>query len=168
MPRHPSRIALVLVAAASTLAGCDRPSPQELAEERAARQDACVAEELASAARNKRDDLETMLRNAEAAAQSSGGADPLGGMMRAPLAFAQAYAEFAARHRSAFALLDSAAVATERADSARLVERARALQGLRPAAGSVQANVAAQYGRELQAARENPHHPCMTAPQEER
>lgn len=160
MSRHTPRLALVL-AAAALLAGCDRQSPQELAAERAARQEACVADELAIAARNKREDLETIIRNAEAQAS------PMGAMMRGPLAYAQAYAAFAESRRTAYALVDSAAVAAERADSLRLMERVRGLEAGPPTAGSVQENVVAEYRREFQRARANPDHPC-SRPEEER
>lgn len=154
MPRHLPRIALVL-AVPALLAACDRRSPQEEAAELTARQNACVADELAIAARNKLDQLETMVRNAEAEAS------PMAGMMRGPAAYAEAYRAFAESQRRAYALVDSAAVAAERADSVRFIEGARELEAGPPTAGGVQQNVVAEYRREFQAARGNPDHPCM-------
>lgn len=159
MPRHLPRIALVL-AVPAILAACDRRSPREAAAELTARQDACVADELAIAARNKLDQLETMVRNAEAEAS------PMAGMMRGPVAFAQAYRGFAESRRRAYAMVDSAAVAAEREDSVRLMAGVRELEAGPPTAGELQQNVVAQYRREFQAARANPDHPCMN-PEEE-
>lgn len=159
MSRYLPRIALVL-AVPAVLAACDRRSPQEEAAELAVRQDACVADELAIAARNKLDELETMARNAEAEGS------PMVAMMRGPLAFAEAYRAFAESRRRAYAMADSAAVAAQREDSVRLMERVRGMEAGPPTAGEVQANVVAEYRREFQAARANPDHPCMR-PEEE-
>lgn len=153
MPSPTARLAAALLLLPA-LAACQRETPAQRAAREAARRDACIAGELAIAARNRFASMDDMMRNAQA------GDSPLATAMQGPYSFARALNDYAQTRRSALALEDSAANARSAEDSARFVEEGRRFQMAAPAPGTLEGNVAARWAEDFTVARRNPDHPC--------
>lgn len=160
MPTRSARLAALLLATAA-LAACDRETPQQRAAREAARRDACIADELLIAARNRLSDLETLLRNAEA------GGSAVVATLDAPRVFATAMNGYAQARSSALAYADSAMRAETPEDSARFAEAGRRFTVAPGAPGSVEGNVARRWQEDFNVARANPSHPCNQPREEE-
>jgi hypothetical protein len=141
---------LLAAAAALLLAGCQdrgRAAARQLA-----RQNSCIAAELALGAKERLAALDTAVANAEGT--------PMEQVTRAGHTFAAAYRQWAdAMYRTA-ELADSAAYARSREDSVRF---ARESEQARPRAvrqGTVEGNAVASYNQDVSRALANPDHPC--------
>lgn len=141
---------LLAAAAALLLAGCQdrgRAAGRQLA-----RQNSCIAAELALDAKERLAALDTAVATAEGT--------PMEQVTRAGYTFAAAYRQWADAMSRAADYADSAAHARSRDDSVRF---ARLSEQARPRAvrqGTVEGNAVASYNQDVSRALTNPDHPC--------
>jgi len=140
---------LLAAAAALLLAACEdrgRAAARQLA-----RQNSCIAAELALDAKERLAALDTAL------ATSAG--TPVEQVTQAGHTFATAYREWAdAMYRTA-ELADSAAHARSREDSVRFARQSEEARPRAPRQG-VEGNAVASYNQDVSRALANPDHPC--------
>ena len=143
------RLALLSMIVLAACGDGEEEVPPQVAEARAdAARRACVAEELLNIGR---EDLATV----EA---SVGSAGPVA---EAASAFTRAFVQHAELRHSVFSLTDSSRNhAATPADSARYAQAAAGIQIVAPEAGSLEANVFADYERKAATILADPEHPC--------
>ena len=149
IPRLIPVIALLLAAAAATACG---DSAARKAARQQARRTSCVAAELALTAKERAAKLDTQLVVSEGT--------PMSQVLQAGTQFAHAYQAYADGYSRSADLADSAAYAKSREDSANLARQAAQARPTLPPAGSVQGNAAGRFTADMQAALDNPDHPC--------
>jgi hypothetical protein len=145
--------------AALALAACERESPEKRAARQVTARTRCVAEELALQAKERLATLDTVLANARGT--------PMEQMAASTYSFAFALRQHADAAARSAALMDSAMAVRSAEDSTRLANAAMQARPGAAAPGSVEANVAARYTREISAALGNPNHPCNKTEEEE-
>jgi len=149
IPRLIPVAALLLAAAAATACG---ESQAKKASRQLARRNSCVAAELALSAKERAAKLDTQM----VATQGS----PLNSVLQASAQFSTAYRQYADAYSRSADLADSAASAPARRDSAEYAKQAAQARPVLPVGGTVEGNAAARFTADMEAALNNPDHPC--------
>jgi len=141
---------LLAAAAVLLLAGCENRA--RTAARHLARQNSCIAAELALDAKERLAALDTAVATSEGT--------PMEQVTRAGHTFATAYRQWADGMSRTAELADSAAHARSKEDSVRLARQSEQARPRAPQPGTVEGNAVASYNQDVSRALANPDHPC--------
>jgi len=141
---------LLAAAAALLLAGCENRA--RAAARQLARQNSCIAAELALDAKERLASLDTALVTSEGT--------PMEQVTRAGHTFAAAYRQWADAMSRTADYADSAAHARSPADSVRFARQSEQARPRSVPPGTVEGNAVASYNQDVTRALANPDHPC--------
>lgn len=148
--RTTTPILLAAAAAVLLLSGCENRA--RTAARQLARQNSCIASELALDAKERLAALDTAL------VTSAG--TPMEQVTRAGYAFSAAYRQWADAMSRVADFADSASYARSKEDSVRFARQSEQARPRAPQQGTVEGNAVASYNQDVTRALTNPDHPC--------